>query len=76
MTVSRNACGEYYCSISFEREQSIEQGIRLSNSIGLDFSPSSLYIDNNNNSAPNYKSHKQLNKKKLTNARITKKNAW
>ena len=66
MTVSRNACGEYYCSILFEREQSIEQSIGLSNSVGLDFSPSNLYIDSNNNSAPGYKPCKQLNKKKLT----------
>ena len=66
MTVSRNACGEYYCSVSFEREQNVEQGIRLSNSIGLDFSPGYLYVDSNNNSAPNYKPYKQLNKKKLT----------
>ena len=66
MTVSRNACGEYYCSILFEREQDLEQNIRLSNSIGLDFSPNNLYIDSNNNSAPNYKPQKQLNSKKLT----------
>ena len=66
MTVSRNACGEYYCSIAFEREQGLEQSIRLSNSTGLDFSPSSLYIDNNNNAAPNYRPYKQLNSKKLT----------
>ena len=66
MTVSRNACGEYYCSIMFEREQDLEQSIRLSNSIGLDFSPSNLYIDSNNNPAPNYKPQKQLNNKKLT----------
>ena len=66
MTISRNACGEYYCSILFEREQDLEQNIRLSNSIGLDFSPNSLYVDNNNNTAPNYKPYKQLNKKKLT----------
>ena len=65
MTVSRNACGEYYCSISFEREQDIIQNVKLSNSIGLDFSPSSLYIDSNNNTAPNYNPYKQLNKKKL-----------
>ena len=65
MTVSRNASGEYYCSIIFEREQDIIQNIRLSHSIGLDFSPSSLYIDNNNNPAPNYKPYKQINKKKL-----------
>lgn len=66
MTISRNACGEYYCSISFERGQSIEQSIGLSNSIGLDFSPGSLYIDSDNNSAPNYRPYKQLTKKKLT----------
>ena len=66
MTVSRNACGEYYCSILFEREQDLEQSISLSNSIGLDFSPNHLYIDSNNNSAPGYKPHKQLNSKKLT----------
>ena len=66
MTISRNACGEYYCSILFEREQDIIQNIKLSNSIGLDFSPNNLYIDSSNNSAPNYKPYKQLNKKKLT----------
>ena len=66
MTISRNACGEYYCSVLFEREQDLEQSIRLSNSIGLDFSPNSLYIDSNNSTAPNYKPCKQLNKKKLT----------
>ena len=66
MTVSRDACGEYYCSVLFEKEQDLEQNIRLSNSIGLDFSPSNLYVDSNNNTAPNYKPYKQLNKKKLT----------
>ena len=66
ITVSRNASEEYYCSISFEKEQDLEQNIRLSNSIGLDFSPGSLYVDNNNNTAPNYKPCKQINKKKLT----------
>ena len=66
MTVSKNACDEYYCSVLFEREQALEQNIKLSNAVGLDFSPSNLYVDNSNNSAPNYKPHKQLNKKKLT----------
>lgn len=66
MTVSRNACGEYYCSVLFEREQDLEQNVRLLNFTGLDFSPSNLYIDSNNNTAPNYKSYKQFNKKKLT----------
>ena len=66
MTVSRNACGEYYCSISFEREQDLGQSVRLSNSTGLDFSPGSLYVNNNNSAAPGYKPYKQINKKKLT----------
>ena len=66
MTVSRNACGEYYCSIAFERGQDLEQSVELSSSVGLDFSPSSLYVDSNNNTAPNYKPYKQLNKKRLT----------
>ena len=66
MTISRNACGEYYCSVTFEREQGLEQNVRLFNSTGLDFSPSNLYVDSSNNSAPNYKPYKQLNKKKLT----------
>ena len=66
MTVSRNACDEYYCSVLFEKEQDLEQNIRLSNSIGLDFSPNNLYIDSNNNTAPDYKPYKQLNSKKLT----------
>ena len=65
MTVSRNACGEYYCSVVFEKEQDLEQSISLSNSIGLDFSPNSLYVDSNNSTSPNYKPQKQLNKKKL-----------
>ena len=66
MSISRNACGEYYCSVLFEKEQNLKQNIELSNSVGLDFSPSNLYIDSNNNTAPNYKPCKQLNKKKLT----------
>lgn len=66
MTISKNACGEYYCSVLFEKEQDLEQNISLSNSVGLDFSPNSLYVDNNNNTAPNYKPYKQLNSKKLT----------
>ncbi len=65
MTISKNACGEYYCSVIFEKEQDIIQNVNLSNSTGLDFSPNNLYIDSSNNSAPNYKPYKQLNKKKL-----------
>lgn len=75
ITVSRNACGEYYCSVLFEKEQDLEQTIGLVKSTGLDFSPSSLYVDSNNNTAPNYKPYKQLNKKRLTKLqrRLTRK---
>ena len=65
ITVSKNASGEYYCSVIFEREQDVVQNVNLSKTTGLDFSPGSLYIDNSNNPAPNYKPFKQLNKKKL-----------
>ena len=35
MTISKNACGEYYCSILFEKEQDIIQDINLSNSVAI-----------------------------------------
>ncbi len=66
MTISRNASGEYWCSILFEREQDIYSTIRPSKAIGLDFSPNSLYINNLNEEAPNFKKAKQENIKKLT----------
>lgn len=66
MTISRNACGEYWCSILFEREQDIYSTIRPSKAIGLDFSPNSLYINNLNEEAPNFRKAKQENIKKLT----------
>ena len=66
MTISRNACGEYWCSILFEREQDVYSTIRPSKAIGLDFSPNSLYINNLNEEAPNFRKAKQENIKKLT----------
>ena len=66
ITVSKNACGEYWCSVLFEKEQDIYQTISITRAIGLDFSPNYLYINDLGESAPNFKKAKQENKKKLT----------
>ena len=66
MTISKNACEEYWCSILFEKEQDIYSTIHPSNAIGLDFSPNSLYINDLNEVAPNFRKAKQENIKKLT----------
>ena len=66
MTISKNACGEYWCSILFEKEQDVYSTIKLDKAIGLDFSPNSLYINDLNEVAPNFKKAKQENIKKLT----------
>lgn len=66
MTISRNACGEYWCSILFEKEQDVYSTIHLDTATGLDFSPNSLYINDLNESAPNFRKAKQENHKKLT----------
>ena len=66
ITVSRNACGEYWCSILFEKNQDIFQTIDTSKAIGLDFSPECLYVNDLNEAAPNFRKAKQENKKKLT----------
>jgi putative transposase len=66
MTISRNACEEYWCSILFEREQDIYSTICPIKAIGLDFSPNSLYINDLNEVAPGFRKAKQENKKKLT----------
>ena len=66
ITVSRNACGEYWCSILFEKNQDIFQTIGTSKAIGLDFSPECLYVNDLNEAAPNFRKAKQENKKKLT----------
>ena len=65
-TLSRNACGEYWCSILFEKNQDIFQTINMSKATGLDFSPNYLYINDLNEAAPNFKKAKQENIKKLT----------
>ena len=66
VTISKNPAGEYWCSILFEKQEDIYSTIKLNNSTGLDFSPNSLYINDLNEVAPNYKKAKQENKKKLT----------
>ena len=66
ITISKNACGEYWCSILFEKEQDVYSTIKLDKAIGLDFSPNSLYINNLNEEASNFKKAKQENIKKLT----------
>jgi putative transposase len=66
LTVSRNPAGEYWCSILFEKQEDIYSTIKLDNATGLDFSPNSLYINDLNEVAPNYRKAKQENQKKLT----------
>ena len=66
ITVSKNACGEYWCSITFEKIQDIFQTINTSKATGLDFSPECLYINDLNEAAPTFRKAKQENKKKLT----------
>ena len=66
ITVSKNACGEYWCSILFEKNQDIFQTINMSKATGLDFSPNYLYINDLGEPAPNFRKVKQENKKKLT----------
>ena len=66
ITISKNVCGEYWCSILFERNRDIFQTINISKATGLDFSPNYLYINDLNEAAPNFKKAKQENKKRLT----------
>ena len=66
ITVSKNACGEYWCSILFEKDQDIYQTISTNRATGLDFSPNCLYINDLGEPAPKFIKAKQENKKKLT----------
>ena len=66
MTISKNACNEYWCSILFEKEQDLYSAIHPNNATGLDFSPNSLYINDLNEEAPNFRKAKQENIKKFT----------
>ena len=66
ITVSKNACGEYWCSVSFEKNQDIYQIINTSKTVGLDFSPNCLYINDSGEAAPNFRKAKQENARKLT----------
>lgn len=69
LTVSKNTCGEYWCSILFEKNQDIYQTININKAIGLDFSPNCLYINDSGEPAPKFIKAKQENKKKLTKLR-------
>lgn len=70
ITVSRDKVGDYYCSILFEKEGFLPK-IEITNDenqvIGLDFSPSKMYVDSNNNTGIDfgYYPFKQKNLKKL-----------
>ena len=66
ITVSKNTCGEYWCSILFEKNQDSYQIINTSKTVGLDFSPNCLYINDLGEPAPGFIKAKQENKKKLT----------
>ena len=61
-----NPSKEIWCSILFEKQQDLYKSVKLEKSIGLDFSPNSLYINDLNEGAPNFKKAKQENQKKLT----------
>jgi putative transposase len=65
MTISKNPAGEYWCSILFEKQQDNFIRASLDNAIGLDFSPSSLYVNDLNETALGYKPQKQLHLKQL-----------
>lgn len=68
LTVEKSCSGKYFVSILFEVEsQNFEKIENRKESIGLDFSPSELYVDSegNNGIKYGYKPQKQTNAKKL-----------
>ena len=70
LTVSKDKIGNYYCSLLFEKEEEIPSIILSgdeSQVVGLDFSPSKMYVDSNNNTGKDfgYYPFKQKNLKKL-----------
>ena len=69
LTLSRNSCGEYYCSILFEgiwNFRDFEWDGDLNKTTGLDFSPKSLYINDLNETCKGYVPQKQAHQKQLT----------
>ena len=68
VTVSQSASGKYYASICYEYENQIQMidpsKVYKSNSIGLDYSMTSLYVDSNGKEA-NYPKYYRLMEKKL-----------
>ena len=70
LTVFKDKIGNYYCSLLFEKEEEIPSIILSgdeSQVVGLDFSPSKMYVDSNNNTGKDfgYYPFKQKNLKKL-----------
>ena len=68
ITISRDSVGDYYCSITFEKEAYIPR-INISGAEsqgeGLDYSPSKLYVSSKNKTGKDYgyKPFKQSNKR-------------
>lgn len=68
LTVEKSCSGKYFVSILFEIEnQNFEKLENRKDSIGLDFSPSELYVDSEGKTGKEYgyKPQKQTNAKKL-----------
>jgi putative transposase len=61
-TVSQNASGKYYCSLTFEYESHIQE-VEPQNAIGLDFSMHELYVDSNGDCPAYPKYYRQAEKK-------------
>jgi putative transposase len=68
VTVSQSASGKYYATICYEYENQVQMmdpsKVYKCNSIGLDYSMSSLYVDSNGEEA-NYPRYYRLMEKKL-----------
>jgi putative transposase len=68
VTVSQSASGKYYASICYEYENQVQKidpsKVYKCNSIGLDYSMKSLYVDSNGKEA-NYPKYYRLMEKKL-----------
>ena len=63
-TVSQEGDGSYYVSVLFEFcEQEGSHAIDMSNSIGIDYASSGLYVDNNGNTGSNHKYYAESQEK-------------
>lgn len=66
MTIERSASGNFYVAILFEVQKAIQRNINTS-SLGLDFSPSEMYVSSENQTGKDfgYVAQKQAHKKQL-----------